>query len=122
MKHLITLAACFAVVGGLAPRASAQAKNDRDDRHGIDWIPHISHVPLHFGGTDPHTPKGVPPETVVPSHEFRYSSPRFSAFPSEGGSAIARGLSGWRGRGILAGIGGGLAALFGGLFGRKKES
>jgi hypothetical protein len=102
MKHLITLAACFAVVGGLAPPASAQPNNDRDDGPGIHWVPHISHVPLHS-------------ETVVPSREFKYS-------PSEGGSAITRGLSGWRGRGILAGIGAGLASVFGGLFGRRKES
>jgi hypothetical protein len=35
---------------------------------------------------------------------------------------VARGFSGWGGSGLLAGIGGAIAAAFSVLFGKKKDS
>jgi hypothetical protein len=95
-------------------------QKDRDERHGLGGI-HIPHLPLHDGASDPHVPKGVPPEVGVPAFEFKAPTPRISPAVGLEGSAI-RGASGCSGGGILTGIGGAIAALFGGLFGRKKES
>ena len=148
MKQLMTLVACWAVVGGLGLPASAQTncygqppfqypgapgsrgqgvtprqeEKDRDQRNGLGGAPHIPHLHMPSGETEPHPPKWTPPETVVPTPEFKYSPPKFTLYASEGGAVIPRGISGWRTSGILTGIGGAIAALFGGLFGRKKES
>jgi hypothetical protein len=111
----------------------------RDDQ--TPWnMTHIPHLPLHGipahngpnagRGANQYLPKVVPPEGgvagpkfgSVPISDFRVTPPRFTPAIGEGGSGIARAFSGAKGRGILGGIGAGLAAVFGALFGRKKES
>jgi hypothetical protein len=57
----------------------------------------------------------------MPVSEFGLSPARVSPVAGETGLAIARGLSRGRG-GIFAAIGGAIAAVLGGIFGRKKES
>ena len=102
----------------------------RDDLGGWTSIPHvIPHVPsaLPFsGGSNANpaenlpTPKLTLPEAALSASELRVPATRFSPASGEV-TAIARGLSSGKGGGLLAAIGGGLAALRG-LFRRKKES
>jgi hypothetical protein len=88
-------------------------------------IPH--HLPEFPGGAnaesfkDLHMPKAVPQAGPWSASEFKFTPTRFAPVSHEA-TTIARGLSGLKGPGILAGIGGALAALFGGLFGRKHGS
>lgn len=134
MKQALTalLVAVCAVPGVHAqgPGAANQEKR-RDERGAWTGIPHvIPHVPSalpHSGvpnvnpASDLHFPKLTPPEVAFPPvPKFKFPVAEFSPAMGEA-TAIARGLSSAKGGGILAGIGGGLAAL-GGLFGRKKES
>jgi hypothetical protein len=98
--------------------------------HGISHGIPSSHGPDFGPRANQYAPKVVPPAAEVgasefrsvPTSEFRYTPPRFTPALGEGGSGIARALSGAKGRGILGGIGAALAAAFGALFGRKKES
>jgi hypothetical protein len=69
-----------------------------------------------------HNPMVVPPKPMIPVSEWHYTPPRFTPVVNEGIPSMARGFSHLKGGGLLAGIGGAIAALLGGLFGRKKES
>jgi hypothetical protein len=106
----------------------SQKQKDRDERNHPVFIPHGLHLrlpsdpPNNRPESDLHPPKSVPPEGVVSPAEFKYSPTKFLPAAGEGGAAISRGFSSWRGRGFLAGIGAALAALFKGLCGRRKES
>jgi len=107
-------------------RDREKRRDEQDAASGIlRVIPHM-HVPSAVSGPehmkDVHPPKVVPPEVVMPASELRFAPPRFSPVATEGGATFVRGFSCWKGGGILAGIGSAIAALFGGLFGRKKES
>jgi hypothetical protein len=100
-------------------------RDDQDAGRGfLHVIPHV-HVPPGVSNPehmkDVHPPKVIPPEVVVPPSEFRLAPSKFTPVASEGGTFV-RGFSRWGGGGILAGIGGAIASIFGGLFGRKKES
>jgi hypothetical protein len=102
----------------------------RDDSAPWSSIPHvIPHLIPHqeppvSGGPSAervknlHTPREFPHTVAVPASEFRFSAARFSPAVGEEATMLGRCLSGWKGKGILAGIGAALA----GLFGRKKES
>ncbi|HEY7314404.1 MAG TPA: hypothetical protein VH643_33965 [Gemmataceae bacterium] len=106
-------------------RDREKRRDEQDAASGIlRMVPHM-HVPPAVSNPehmkDFRPPKAVPPEMVMPASEFRFAPPKFAPVASEGGTFV-RGFSSWRGGGILAGIGGAIAAVFGGIFGRKKES
>jgi hypothetical protein len=111
------------------PSASPGLPNQdkrRDESSVWTGIPHVIPHGLPSGGSnpgrviDPHTPKVIPLEASLAASEFKVPTTSVSPVLGEEASALARGISGKGG--ILAGIGGALAALFGGIFGRKKES
>jgi hypothetical protein len=83
------------------------------------YVPPAVSNPEHM--KDFHPPKAVPPEVVMPASEFRFTPPKSTPAMCEGGTTFFRGFSSWKGGGILAGIGGAISAVFGGLFGRKKQ-
>lgn len=97
-------------------------------------VPHGGHYSGAPSAAGPranlHTPSVVPPEARIvppelrfmPASELRIPPPKFSPVVSEGGLGMARSVSRWGGGGILAGVGGAIAAAFGAIFGRKKES
>jgi hypothetical protein len=78
---------------------------------GIHVIPHVPHSP----------PAGDPtvPAAAVRPPAFKVPATRLSPAVAEG---AGRNLSRWTGGGILAGIGGAIAAALRGIFGRNKES
>jgi hypothetical protein len=105
-------------------------RDDRDLMNHAHIITHgLGHLHLPSGSAQPEqmrnvpTPRiVVPPEAMAPVSQLHHTPlPRFTPVVTEGSSSMARGLS-HGGGGILAGIGGAIAAVFGGLFGRKKES
>jgi hypothetical protein len=95
-------------------------------------LSHGLHSPVNCPSpqADLHTPKVVPSEAgaaasefhFTPASELRFTPPTFTPMMSEGGTSIARGFSRVKGGGTLAGIGGAIAAAFGAIFGRKKNS
>jgi hypothetical protein len=101
----------------------------RQDDLGV-WkhLPHALPHALPHGGSpnvppaaEVHVPKLVLPEPVVPMSRIKVPTSGFSS-AAEGSTALFRGVGAIKGGGILAGIGGAFAAVFGGLFGRRKES
>jgi hypothetical protein len=111
------------------PGFSPNEPRTGDPRTGPDLGPTGRPTPFnppHFrGNQEPPTADAfrppIPPEVFAPP---RFSEP--ARFPTAferpaAGEGIFRGFS-RGGRGILAGIGGAIAAALGGLFGRKKES
>jgi hypothetical protein len=90
--------------------------------HGMPHSHHPSAAPTAEQMKNMHKPIVVPPETNFPVSDLRYTPPRFTPVMNEGIPSMARGFSHFKGGGILATIGGGIAALFGGLFGRRKDS
>jgi hypothetical protein len=111
------------------PGGGGRQDRDKKDGPGYGWIGHVPHVVPHGGSGG--APLKVPPEAArfkppvgspVPAG-FRLRVP--AAVP-EAVAHVPVPRPGWfrlgfSGKGILAGLGGGLAALFGALFGRKKD-
>ena len=116
---------------GLPPAVpgSRDQEKRRDEPGAWTRIPYVvPRVPSSFGApnaggaADLHTPIVVPPEAAMPVSELRFPRTTFSPTVGEGIPTMVRGLSRFKGGGILAGIGGAIATAFGGIFGRKKES
>lgn len=105
-------------------------RQDKDDpfhyahivAHGLSHSNRPSAVPNAEHMKNLHTPIVVPPKPTIRVSEWHYTPPRFTPMVNEGIPSMARGFSSLKGGGILATIGGAIAAFFGGLFGRKKES
>jgi hypothetical protein len=129
--------------GGFLPPPMFQGFRDqekrRDDHGPLSHLHMFAHGMPHeracYNGPNTGRAPGVDPHVVarqagVPASELRvgafpewkFTPPPVRPVMTEGGGAIARFFSRARGGGILAGIGGGLAAVFGALFGRKKDS
>jgi hypothetical protein len=97
-------------------------------------VPHGAHYPGAPNASDRsanlHMPPNVPAEARLPiaelrnfpASDLRITPPKFSPVVNEGGMGMARGFSRWGGSGILAGIGGAIAGVLCGIFGRRKES
>lgn len=90
-------------------------QDKRRDEHNPWLNPHI------LGHLVPHG-EHYPGAPNASGRGASWHTPNFTPAMGEGGMGLARGFSRWRGGGILAGIGGAIAAIFGALFGRKKES
>ena len=117
-------------------RDPEKRRNDHDAWTNIHSVAHgLAHgLPSSNGpnaghGVDMHPPVVSPEAGVaaselrfVPASELRCNLPKVTPVMSEGGAATARALSRGKGGGILGGIGAALAAGFGAIFGRKKES
>jgi hypothetical protein len=121
-------------MNGLPPavpgNGDQENRQDKDNPFGYAHIvahglSHSNHPSAALRGEhmkNLHTPIVVPPKPMIPVSEWHYTPPRFAPAVNEGIPSMARGFSSLKGGGILTGIGGAIAALFGGLFGRKKES
>jgi hypothetical protein len=90
------------------PFNPGQQEKDRKDQFDPALLGHLAHL---------HVPEFHPaPEVFKP--EFRAAPEAFKGFPA----GELRSVTGrWGGGGVLAGIGGALASVFGALFGRKKD-
>ncbi len=166
MKRSLTLAVYLALVGGVAPRASAQFdpygrprsrnpgafdprsgedihwgrpivpgagigpdgvplnrwrdEKDRDEQPGPVLVPHIPHLPAPEAGPAPNY--RVPPEFGPRASEFKM--PPLSTSLEGTSASEAASVARWAergGGGLLAGIGGALAAAFRALFGWRKD-
>jgi hypothetical protein len=112
-------------------QGSRDQEKSRDDQnpwtnahnlaHGISHSLPSSHGPNAGRAAGLHPP-AVPPEAGVSASELRFTPPKVTPVMRQGGSAIARAFSRGNGGKILGGIGAALAAAFGAVFGRKKES
>jgi hypothetical protein len=118
-------------VNGLPPGFHGQDKREDQNNpfhyahivaHGLSHLHHPSSAPNAENMKNLHTPIVVPSKPTIPVSEWHYTPPKFTPVVNEGLPSIARGFSSFKGGGILATIGGAIAALFGGVFGRKKDS
>ena len=121
------------------PSVPPAMPGNRDDENRRDeprshfsphlMIPHIGHTPTPSGGVTTNPAKDLQMPNVAPSHvpsrqsEFKSPAPpRFTPPAPEGGTTRFRNLPRWGGSGIVAGVAGAIAAVFGSLFRRKKDS
>jgi hypothetical protein len=122
------------------PLHSQVRPQEKDRNDNTSWMRHMGHAIGHLAlSAEPaksaRTPGASFREPMVWVPEVRPTLPAVTAvsevrMPSYGftseigraGSSVARGFSGWGGRGVLAGIGGAIMAALGAVFGKKNDS